>query len=176
MGVTKLLLTTLALILVTTLQVVYGSIVCENLPREVCALSVSSAGARCVLEKSTLSDGTVQFECQSSDVITEKINEWIETEECMKACGIERLAVGMSTDALGEGRFTRKLCSPDCYNNCPNVLDLYFNLAAGEGIYLPSLCDAHRSKDRRIIRQIISESNSNLVAESLVVAPAPASV
>ena len=72
---------------------------------------------------------------QSSEVIAEKINEWIETEECMNACGVERMAVGMSTDALVDGRSARKLCSPNCYNKCPNILELYFNLAAGEGNY-----------------------------------------
>jgi hypothetical protein len=25
------------------------------------------------------------------------------------------------------------LCSPECVNNCPNIIDLYINLAAGEG-------------------------------------------
>eukprot|EP00253_Pinus_taeda_P016628 PITA_16628 len=175
MGVMKHLLTTLALILVTALQVVYGGIVCENLPQEVCALSVSSYGARCVLEKSISKDGTVLFECLSSDVIAEKINEWIETEECKNACGIERLAVGMSSDALREGQFTRKLCSPDCYYNCPNILDLYFNLAAGEGIYLPRLCEAQRSGDRRIISEVISESLSGIVTEEFAPAPAPSS-
>merc|ERR1711915_233474 len=171
MGVGKLLLTTLALISVTTPQVVYGRIVCENLPLEVCAFSVSSSGARCVLEKSILRDGNVQYECQSSDIIAEEINEGVETEECMNACGVERLAVGMSTDALADGHFTKKLCSPNCYNKCPNILDLYFNLAAGEGIYLPRLCEAHRSGDRRIISEVISESKSGIVAESFAQAP-----
>jgi hypothetical protein len=33
---------------------------------EVCAFSVSTSGARCVLEKSILRDGNVQYECQVS--------------------------------------------------------------------------------------------------------------
>ena len=39
---------------------------CEQLPIQVCAFSVSSSGARCVLEKSVLTDGDVQYECQVS--------------------------------------------------------------------------------------------------------------
>eukprot|EP01018_Ginkgo_biloba_P016565 Gb_38854 [translate_table: standard] len=77
--------------------------------------------------------------------------EWIESEECMEACGLERMSVGVSSDALLEPHFTDKLCSPQCQNNCPNIVDLYLNLAAGEGIYLPHLCEAHRTRSRRLI-------------------------
>jgi len=33
---------------------------------EICAFSVSSSGARCVLEMSILRDGNMQYECQVS--------------------------------------------------------------------------------------------------------------
>jgi len=156
MAVARLLLTISALISVISLQVVYGGIVCEKLPVEVCAFSVSSSGARCVLEKSTLRDSNVMYECQTSEIIAENLNELIETEECMNACGVERMTVGMSTDSLGERGFTNKLCSTRCYNNCPNIVDLYFNLAAGEGVYLPRLCENHRSGARRMISEVTS--------------------
>eukprot|EP01018_Ginkgo_biloba_P016568 Gb_38851 [translate_table: standard] len=77
--------------------------------------------------------------------------EWIESEECLEACSLERMSVGVSSDALLESHFTKKLCSPQCQNNCPNIVDLYLNLAAGEGIYLPHLCEAHRTRSRRLI-------------------------
>jgi len=170
MAVASLLLTISALILLISLHGVYGGIVCEKLPVEVCAFSMSSSGARCVLEKSILGDDNVQYECQTSDVIAENINELIETEECMNACGVERMTVGISTDTLAERGFTNKLCAQRCYNNCPNIIDLYFNLAAGEGIYLPRLCEAHRSGDRRIISEVISQSRSSITAESFAVA------
>jgi hypothetical protein len=156
MAVARILLTVSALISLISLQGAYGGIVCDKLFVEVCAFSVSSYGARCVLEKSMVRDGNAQYECQTSEVIAENRNEWIETEECMKACGVERMAVGMSTDSLAERAFTKKLCSPRCYNNCPNIVDLYFNLAAGEGIYLPRLCEAHRSGDRRMMGEFVS--------------------
>jgi len=164
MAVARLLLTISALISVISLQVVYGGIVCEKLPVEVCAFSVSSSGARCVLEKSTLRDSNVLYECQTSEIIAENLNELIETEECMNACGVERMTVGMSTDSLAERGFTNKLCSTRCYNNCPNIVDLYFNLAAGEGVYLPRLCEAHRSGNRRMM----SEFGSFAVAPATV--------
>jgi len=166
MAVARILLTISALILLISPQGVYGGIVCEKLPVEVCAFSVCSSGARCVLEKSMLDDGNVQYECQTSDVIAKNIHELIETEGCINACGVERMTVGISTDTLAERGFTNKLCAQRCYNKCPNIIDLYFNLAAGEGIYLPRLCEAHRSGNRRIISEVISQSRSGITAES----------
>ncbi|KAF2315613.1 hypothetical protein GH714_040127 [Hevea brasiliensis] len=46
-------------------------------------------------------------------------------------------------------RFTQQLCSPQCYDSCPNIIDLYFNLAAGEGVFLPKLCEAQEGNARR---------------------------
>jgi len=172
MAVGRLLLTVSALISLISLQGVLGGMVCQKLPVEVCAFSVSSSGARCVLEKSVLRNGNVQYECQTSDVIAENMKEFIETEECINACGVERMTMGMSTDTLAETGSTKKLCSPRCYNNCPNVIDLYFSLAAGEGIYLPRLCEAHRRGDRRMIKEAISESKSSITTELFAAAPA----
>lgn len=66
-------------------------------------------------------------------MVVEKMADYIETDACVKACGVDRNSVGISSDALLEPQFTAKLCSPACYQNCPNIVDLYFNLAAGEG-------------------------------------------
>lgn len=60
--------------------------------------------------------------------------DYIETGACVRACGVDRNSVGISSDALLDPQFTAKICSPDCYQKCPNIVDLYFNLAAGEGI------------------------------------------
>ena len=75
----------------------------------------------------------INYDMQTSDVIAESKNELIETKECMKSCGVETMTFGMSTDSLAERGFTKKLCSPRCYDNCPNIIDLYFSLAAEEG-------------------------------------------
>ncbi|KAH9311977.1 hypothetical protein KI387_027012, partial [Taxus chinensis] len=139
---------------VISLQSVIGALTCEELPVEACAFSVSSSGARCVLEKSILRDGTAQYECMTSEVMAEKMYEWIETEECINNCGLEKMAIGMSTDGLMESSFTTRLCSPHCYDNCPNIVNLYFDLAAGEGLYLPRLCEAQRSGSRRMISEV----------------------
>jgi hypothetical protein len=79
----------------------------------------------------------VIHDVQTSDVIAKNIHELIETEGCINACGVERMTVGISTDTLAERGFTNKLCAQRCYNKCPNIIDLYFNLAAGEGTVPP---------------------------------------
>ncbi|GLJ07168.1 hypothetical protein SUGI_0060260 [Cryptomeria japonica] len=130
-------------------------------------------GARCVLEKSFLTDGGARYQCLTSEIIAEKISEWIETEECLNDCGLERIVVGLSSDGLMEYRFTSKLCSPKCYNNCHNIINLYFNLAAGEGVFLPRLCQAHRSGSRRMVREVWDGARSSITAESFEFASAP---
>lgn len=108
---------------------------CEELPKEVCAFSIASSGKRCVLETERPADsGTVEYQCRTSEVVVENMSEYIERDECVKACGVDRRSVGISSDALLDPRFTAKLCASPCYNHCPNIVDLYFNLAAGEGI------------------------------------------
>jgi PAR1 protein len=73
------------------------------------------------------------YQCKTSDVMVENFANHIETEACVGACGLERKTVGISSDSLMESRFIQKLCSPGCSNNCPNIVNLYTNLAAGEG-------------------------------------------
>jgi hypothetical protein len=85
------------------------------------------------LETEKAADGGVEYQCTTSEVVVERMAGYIETNQCVKACGVERNSVGISSDALLEPQFTAKLCSPSCYQNCPNIVDLYFNLAAGEG-------------------------------------------
>uniref|UniRef100_A0A0C9RJJ7 TSA: Wollemia nobilis Ref_Wollemi_Transcript_14508_971 transcribed RNA sequence n=1 Tax=Wollemia nobilis TaxID=56998 RepID=A0A0C9RJJ7_9CONI len=165
----------LAVFAFTSLQSALGALKCEELPMEVCAFSVSSSGARCVLEKSIMRDGSAQYDCLTSEVVAEKIYEWIETQECMDACGLDRMQVGMSTDPLMESGFTKKLCSPECYNDYPNIVNLFFNLAAGEGLDLPRLCEAHKTGSRRMMAQVLASARPSMSAESVGFAPAPLS-
>jgi hypothetical protein len=65
--------------------------------------------------------------------LAENQQEWIESDECVRSCGLERISFGLSTDLLLDSQSTAMLCSPECVNNCPNIIDLYINLAAGEG-------------------------------------------
>lgn len=109
-----------------------GEIICEELSNEVCAFSISSSGKRCLLENVETKKG-VESQCTTSDVIVATMAEHIETDACVDACGIDRTIIGISSDLLLEPQFTAKLCSAYCYNNCPNIIDLYFNLATGEG-------------------------------------------
>lgn len=129
----------LALLLQCALAAAGGMITCESLSRSTCAFAfaVSSAGARCVLEKEMGAGedgGEERHVCRTSSIRADAgLSGWIETDGCVEACGLERVTLGISSDSLLESRFTEKLCSPQCYQGCPNVVDLYFNLAAGEG-------------------------------------------
>ncbi|KAG7533930.1 PAR1 [Arabidopsis thaliana x Arabidopsis arenosa] len=137
---------------------------CENLDENTCAFAVSSTGKRCVLEKSMRRSGIEVYTCRSSEIEADKVTNIIESDECIKACGLDRKSLGISSDALLESQFTQKLCSVKCLNQCPNVVDLFFNLAAGEGVYLPKLCESQEGKSRRAMSEIRS---SGIVMDTL---------
>lgn len=113
-----------------------GEIVCEDLSVGKCAYSVASSGKRCTLETYESSEGTTGYQCKTSEVVVaiNGIANWIESDECISACGANRDSVGISSDSLLESSFTSKFCSQQCYQKCPNIVDLYYNLALGEGI------------------------------------------
>ncbi|KAH7662992.1 PAR1 protein [Dioscorea alata] len=131
-------------------------ITCEDLDQNSCAFAVSSSGYRCVLEMKLKRSGYVELFCRTSDIEAEKVKNYVENDECIKACGLDRNTVGISSDSLLDSRFTQKLCSHDCYNTCSNIVDLYFNLAAGEGAFLPKLCEDQETNVRRGIAEIQS--------------------
>ncbi|KAL4324971.1 hypothetical protein GQ457_11G007230 [Hibiscus cannabinus] len=135
-----------------------AEIVCEDLPPDVCAYSISSSGKRCLLETALDKNDEVEYQCRTSEVVVERMAEHIESDECVNACGVDRNAVGISSDSLLEPEFTNKLCSPACSHNCPNILDLFFNLAAGEGVFLPDLCEALLINPRRSMAEFMSGS------------------
>ncbi|KAL8102001.1 hypothetical protein AgCh_033779 [Apium graveolens] len=166
-----------------------GEIICNDLPNEMCSFSVSSSGKRCLLETYvTRDDDTVKFECKSSEVVVEDLANWIETDECISSCGVDRHSVGISSDSLLEPHFTAKLCSSACSQNCPNIVDLYNNLALAEGVFLADLCKVRRTMPRRAMSQLLSSGSaagpvsaaqiqiSAAQAPSASVACAPASI
>lgn len=120
---------------------------CEDLPKDVCAFSIASSGKRCLLETSEGKEGNVEYQCRTSEVVVERMSEYIETDKCVKACGVDRKSVGISSDCLLEPQFMAKLCSPACYQNCANIVDLYFNLAAGEGKYFQNHFSTFNTKN-----------------------------
>ncbi|CAK9166250.1 unnamed protein product [Ilex paraguariensis] len=138
------------------LQGSLGEIICEDLPTDVCAFSIASSGKRCLLENYATKDGKVAYQCRTSEVVVGGMAEYIETDECVSACGVDRNTVGISSDALLEPQFTAKLCSAACYQNCPNIVHLYFNLAAGEGVFLPDLCEKQRTNPHRAMIELVS--------------------
>ncbi|KAG2690728.1 hypothetical protein I3760_09G203500 [Carya illinoinensis] len=138
------------------LHAAIAELVCENLPSNVCAFAIASSGKRCLLETAVGGKGIVEYQCRTSEVVVEGKSEYIETDQCVKACGVDRKAVGISSDALLEPQVTAKLCSPDCYQKCPNIIDLYSNLAAGEGVSLPDLCEGQRTNPHRAMSELLS--------------------
>ncbi|KAJ0691471.1 hypothetical protein HanPI659440_Chr15g0575441 [Helianthus annuus] len=162
------------------LQGALGEIVCENLPTEVCSFSIASSGKRCLLENYEEDGKTTGYQCTTSEVMVERMSEYIETDACVKACGVDRNSVGISSDTLLESQSVSKICSTPCYNNCPNILDLYYNLAAAEGVFLPDLCEKQRSNPHRAMIELLSSgaaagpaASENIAAAA---APAPASI
>ncbi|KAG8374378.1 hypothetical protein BUALT_Bualt11G0125700 [Buddleja alternifolia] len=134
---------------------------------------VASSGKRCVLENFKDEENNLDYTCKTSEVVVERMAGCIETDECVAACGLDRKSVGISSDAFLVPEFTSSLCSPACYHNCPNIIALYFDLAAGEGVYLPIHCEKHRSSRRREMVELLSSGGggaSFAVADS----PAPA--
>ncbi|XP_039002331.1 uncharacterized protein LOC120128767 [Hibiscus syriacus] len=161
-----------------------AEIVCEDLPHDVCAFSISSSGKRCLLETAVDEDDKVEYQCRTSEVVVERMAEHIESDQCVRACGVDRNAVGISSDSLLEPQFTNKLCAPACSHNCPNIVDLFFNLASGEGVFLPDLCEAVRINPQRSMAEFMSSSGAAVgpgpigaeLLEGDALAPAPDSM
>ncbi|KAK0598098.1 hypothetical protein LWI29_031631 [Acer saccharum] len=150
------MLAVLALAMALFVQGSLGEIACENLDKDSCAFAVSSSGKRCVLEKHVKRSGKEAYTCGTSEIEADKLKNWVETDQCIKACGLDRKSLGISSDSLLDSCFTHKLCSPQCYDSCPNIVDLYFNLAAGEGVFLPKLCESQGANARRGMSEIRS--------------------
>jgi len=111
-----------------------GELVCEQLPVDLCSYSIATSGKRCLLENYATKDGGVKYQCKTSEVVVGIVlSEWIEIDECITACGLSRNTVGISSDSLLQPQFLTKLCSKSCSQACPNIVDLYSNLALAEG-------------------------------------------
>ncbi|XP_010039173.2 uncharacterized protein LOC104427850 [Eucalyptus grandis] len=138
------------------LHAALAEITCEEIPNDMCAFAIASSGKRCLLETLTSAGGEVEYQCRTSEVVVERMAGYVEGDECVQACGVDRRSVGISSDSLMDPQFTSRLCAPQCFQNCPNIVDLYFNLAAGEGVYLPDLCDAQRANPHRTMIELLS--------------------
>ncbi|KAI3447741.1 hypothetical protein Pfo_004406 [Paulownia fortunei] len=159
------------------LQGTLAEVVCENLAENLCSFAIASSGKRCVLENYKNEQGNLDYTCKTSEVVVERLAGHIETDQCVVACGVDRRFVGISSDAFLTPEFTSSLCSPTCYQNCPNIVDLYFNLAAGEGVFLPTLCEKQKSSPHRAMLELLSSSGGAAPAtvdDSIAPTPAPA--
>ncbi|XP_010553064.1 PREDICTED: uncharacterized protein LOC104823275 [Tarenaya hassleriana] len=153
----------------------HANIICEDLPEDICAFSISGAGKRCLLETEARFAGGVDFRCRTSEIEVGRMTNYVESDACVHACGVDRRSVGISSDGLLDPDFTAKLCSPECFDNCPNIVDLYFNLAAGEGAFLPDVCAARRANPHRTMVEILSSGlvSDMLTSEEFSGAPSP---
>ncbi|CAN6350832.1 unnamed protein product [Urochloa humidicola] len=126
---------------------------CEELPPGACAFAVSSAGLRCVLERTPEGAHRCQTSAVAAGAAAAGGGGWVETDACVRACGADRAALGLpvASAAAEELRAIRALCSPACRDGCPNVVDLYATVAAAEGVSLPALCEAQKSAGRRMM-------------------------
>ena len=100
-----------------------------------CTFSVASTGNRCVLESYVSNAGSTELQCKTSYAFAENVAQWIEDDHCVEVCGVDRKTVGISSDSLAEPRIIASVCSTACYDNCPNIVDLYYNMALAEGAF-----------------------------------------
>ncbi|GER46666.1 PAR-1a protein [Striga asiatica] len=177
----------IALALVFSIQGSLCEIQCENLSEDSCAFAVSSKGNRCVLESRSFARrmGTLggEYTCRTSEIkASNMFTNYIESKECIAACGVDKRALGISSDSLLDRSFIDSFCSASCYEKCHNIVDLYFNLAAGEGVFLPMVCERHHSGARRgMMEKAYSPSSesfevalNDVLESSTVPAPSPA--
>ncbi|KAK4437456.1 hypothetical protein Salat_0079500 [Sesamum alatum] len=125
----------------------------------------------CALENHKNEQGKTSYMCKTSEVLVEKLSGYIETKQCVNACGLQREGVEISFDTFLSSKFTAHLCSSACYHNCPNIVDLLLNLTADEGVSLPNICKNHKEIYRTMYKILSSDSP----AAAPLVAPAPTS-
>ncbi|PWZ16620.1 hypothetical protein Zm00014a_026247 [Zea mays] len=158
----------------TTVAMDHGGarVVCEQLTAEVCAFAVSSTSRRCVLETTHCAGRPTEYECRTSEVVAAdgRLSGLVETDACVRACGVDRATVGISSDSLLDPRVAGAVCSAACLRGCPNIVDLYANLAAGEGVAFSELCEVHRANPRRAMAQLQSSGEAHDAPAS---APSP---
>ncbi|KAL4346498.1 hypothetical protein GQ457_17G025330 [Hibiscus cannabinus] len=126
-----------------------------------CAYAVASTGKRCVLEKHVKRGGEEEYTCRTSEIEADKIRNWIETDDALKpaaSTGTHSASRRIRSSSLASRKCSVRL---NATTAAPNIIDLYFNLAAGEGVFLPKLCEVKQGNVRRGMSEIRS---SGLVA------------
>lgn len=124
------------LLLVSLRQVTLGQgasvLRCHMLPAEECAFAVDSSGKRCVLTENSDDAVSIVRSCETSEISVgdDSPIEYIETEQCVRACGVHKMTIGFARSTnLPTDQFMSKLCSWECKHNCPNLVDLYNNVS-----------------------------------------------
>lgn len=94
-----------------------------------------------------------ELACKTSEVVVPEMANYIETDACVDACGVDRNSVGISSDFLHEPRFAAKLCSSACFQSCPNIVDLYDNVVSGEGNAVVIIARNNITREKKIKRK-----------------------
>ncbi|CAM6100472.1 unnamed protein product [Calypogeia fissa] len=102
-------------------------------------------------------DGSSSCATQTSNVKAgdKGLVEYIESNECVEACRVDRMTIGFSTDELTSNSFIKKLCSRACRNTCVNLIDIYSNIIVGEGLTLSEFCGEQRRAQLIASRRLI---------------------
>ncbi|KAG6548918.1 hypothetical protein Mapa_009681 [Marchantia paleacea] len=152
------------LLLLSLRQVTLGqgasTLRCHMLPAEECAFAVDSSGKRCVLMEYNDAAVSIVRSCETSDISVgdDSPTEYIETEQCVRACGVQKMTIGFARSTnLPTDQFMLKLCSWECKHNCPNLVDLYNTVAMvvgreGRLNTYTELCGDRLHKSSRLIR------------------------
>ncbi|KAK4409780.1 hypothetical protein Sango_0051000 [Sesamum angolense] len=130
---------------------------------------MNCSGKRCVLENYKNAQGKTDNTCKTLEVLVEKLPGYIEIDQYVNACGVHCEFKRISSEAFLSSEFTAHLCSPACYQNCPNIVDLFFNLVVDEGVSLPTL-RKNQKENHRAILEILSNGGAN---SGPMAAPAP---
>ncbi|XP_059065714.1 uncharacterized protein LOC131857331 [Cryptomeria japonica] len=146
----------------------FWNLQCEELVIYNCAFAVSSTGNRCLLEKYAGEDGTIDLKCQTSKIMADTDTKpWIESEECINSCGLHKITVGLSTDALDDKKTLKKICSSFCQRSCTNIFHLFTNLAAEEGTDLQRLCKSKSWFTRKVVAEVPAATPHSPIENSL---------
>ncbi|WMV51921.1 hypothetical protein MTR67_045306 [Solanum verrucosum] len=96
-------------------------------------------------------------------------DEDLSTNVCAFAISTSGKRCLLENSAGRNGKVEYQFCSPACNKNCDNIVDLYFHLAAGEGVFLPELCKKQKNGPHRTMIEL----SSNGAADEDAAAPAP---
>ncbi|KAL0344496.1 UNVERIFIED_CONTAM: hypothetical protein Sradi_4280900 [Sesamum radiatum] len=133
-----------------------AEVVCEDLPQNLCTFAI--AASRCVLENYKSEEGSVDYTCKTSEVVVERLAGYIETDECVNACGVDRNSFFFLVIAFYYSSTEYALLAPADWN-------LYFYNKMQE--YFCQHCEKHKTSPHRAMLELLSSSGGAAAAPLL---------